>query len=129
MIHYKIHFFENLVKTNSAIFVMQNYNFSTAKKILFYTPYFDKEDYEFGFGHQPFLNHSCPVHNCFTTNNKSLLGDFLTLTQILDNFYDFISIFFQLLLAHRTTYVKNLKNVTNVDIFVFHNSWITYRMI
>ena len=129
MMNYKLDNPQLVVDNSTNLPNKQKFEFSTAKKILFYTPFFTSEDYEFGFGHQPFLNHSCPVHNCFTTNNKSLLGDFLTLTQILDNFYDFISIFFQLLLAHRTTYVKNLKNVTNVDIFVFHNSWITYRMI
>ena len=44
------------------------------KKILFFTPYFSLLDWQFGFGNQPFIDFQCPVTNCFTTNNRSLLG-------------------------------------------------------
>ena len=44
------------------------------KKILFYTPFFSRNDYSFGFGHEPFLNNNCSVSNCITTNNKKLLN-------------------------------------------------------
>ena len=40
------------------------------KKILFYTPIFNLEDWGFGFGQEPFER--CPVSNCFTTNNHAL---------------------------------------------------------
>ena len=50
------------------------FSFSQAKKILYFTPYFDMEDYEFGFGHSPFLAHNCPVTNCWATNNRTALG-------------------------------------------------------
>ena len=31
-------------------------------------------DYQFGFGHKPFIDANCPVTDCLTTSNKSLLG-------------------------------------------------------
>ena len=48
--------------------------FNQLKKILFFTQYFSTNDWEFGFGQQPFIDYQCPVTNCYTTNNKSLLG-------------------------------------------------------
>ena len=44
------------------------------KKILYFTPFFDLKD--FGFGQKPFIERGCPVSNCFTTNNRSLLSKF-----------------------------------------------------
>ena len=44
------------------------------KTILFYTPFFHMIDYEFGFGHQPFIDFDCPISNCYTTNDKNALG-------------------------------------------------------
>ena len=49
----------------------------SVKKILFYTPFFSKKDYAFGFGNKPFVQNSCPVTNCFTTNDRQLLSKFL----------------------------------------------------
>jgi hypothetical protein len=51
-----------------------DFNASTAKTILYYTPMHEHLDFEFGFGHQPFVVYNCPVHNCIVTNNKSFLG-------------------------------------------------------
>ena len=48
----------------------------SVKKILFYTPFFSKKDYAFGFGNKPFVQNSCPVTNCFTTNDRQLLSKF-----------------------------------------------------
>ena len=53
------------------------YDFKTAKKILFYTPFFSNKDYAFGFGNKPFVQNDCPVTNCFTTSDRQLLGKFL----------------------------------------------------
>ena len=50
----------------------------SVKKILFYTPFFSKKDYAFGFGNKPFVQNSCSVTNCFTTNDRQLLSKFLT---------------------------------------------------
>jgi hypothetical protein len=47
--------------------------FKAAKKILFFTSYFHMPNYQFGFGQRPFFDYGCPVTNCYTTNNKSLL--------------------------------------------------------
>ena len=47
----------------------------SVKKILFYTPFFHMTDWEFGFGQKPFKDFKCPVTNCFTTNNRSLLSE------------------------------------------------------
>ena len=48
----------------------------SVKKILFYTPFFSKKDYAFGFGNKPFVQNSCSVTNCFTTNDRQLLSKF-----------------------------------------------------
>ena len=46
------------------------------KNILFYTPFFSKKDYAFGFGNKPFVQNDCLVTNCFTTNDRQLLSKF-----------------------------------------------------
>ena len=49
------------------------------KKILYFTHFFDLKDFGFGFGQKPqkpFIERGCPVSNCFTTNNRSLLSKF-----------------------------------------------------
>ena len=46
------------------------YKFETAKKILYFTSYFGMHDWMFGFGNQPFLDHKCPVTNCYITNKR-----------------------------------------------------------
>ena len=51
----------------------------SVKKILFYTPFFSKKDYAFGFGNKPFVQNSCSVTNCFTTNDRQLLSKFFKL--------------------------------------------------
>ena len=50
---------------------------SGMKKILFYTPFFSRSDYSFGFGHEPFEAHQCKVTNCLSTNNRELLSNLL----------------------------------------------------
>ena len=47
---------------------------SKMKTILFYNSYFNMPSYEFGFGNQPFIDAKCPVTDCFTTDQVSLLG-------------------------------------------------------
>ena len=47
---------------------------SKMKNILFYNSYFNMPSYEFGFGNQPFIDAKCPVTDCFTTDQVSLLG-------------------------------------------------------
>ena len=47
--------------------------FTNLKTILFFNPLFGRKDYNFGFGQERF-NQLCEVSNCFTTNNRSLLG-------------------------------------------------------
>ena len=49
------------------------FDFASSKKILYFTSYYDMKDFAFGFGHQPFVDHGCPVTNCFATSNRSLL--------------------------------------------------------
>ncbi len=44
------------------------------KTILFWTPFFDSTDYEFGFGQEPFIQAGCKVTNCLTTKDRSLLN-------------------------------------------------------
>ena len=38
---------------------------------LYYTPFFDKADWYFGLGQEAFINHNCPVKNCYITSNRS----------------------------------------------------------
>ena len=57
-------------------------NAKTTKKILYFTPYFHMKDFQFGFGHLPFIEKGCPVSNCYATNNRSLLSK-----------YEFVTIF------------------------------------
>lgn len=64
------------------------FEFKSAKKILFFTSYFHLTDWQFGFGHQPFLDHGCPVNNCYTTNNKSLLASLADFDAILFHIRD-----------------------------------------
>lgn len=35
------------------------------KFILYYTKYWDRPDFQFGMGREPFLDYNCPVHNCW----------------------------------------------------------------
>ena len=55
-------------------------NARTTKKILYFTPYFHMKDFQFGFGHLPFIEKGCPVSNCYATNNRSLLSKYKFLT-------------------------------------------------
>ena len=59
----------------------------TTKKILYFTPYFHMKDFQFGFGHLPFIEKGCPVSNCFATNNKSLLSKFTFAQYVNLNFF------------------------------------------
>lgn len=45
----------------------------TLKRILFWTGYFDKPDFEFGFGQEPFIRAGCRHTNCYATNDRSWL--------------------------------------------------------
>jgi hypothetical protein len=60
--------------------------FKAAKNILFFTSYFDQANFEFGFGQQPFFDFGCPVTNCYTTNNKSLLGKYYYIVLFLSRY-------------------------------------------
>ena len=51
-----------------------NFDFNASKKILFYTSFYEWNDYEFGVGNLPFVEHGCPVSNCYATSNKTLLS-------------------------------------------------------
>ena len=57
-------------ETKSQILINPDYKFETAKKILLFTSYFGMHDWNFGFGHQPFIDHNCPVTNCYITNKR-----------------------------------------------------------
>ena len=69
------HFQSNDNKTLRNPKPLKHYNkfFSKLKKILYFNSFFDQEDYYFGFGQERFTK-VCEVKNCYTTNNKSLLG-------------------------------------------------------
>ena len=43
--------------------------------ILFWTPYYEKADFSFGLGREPFLKHGCEVNNCIATSDRSLLNE------------------------------------------------------
>ena len=43
------------------------------KTILFWTKFFDSEDFYFGLGMQPFSH--CPVNSCQTTANQTLISE------------------------------------------------------
>ena len=44
------------------------------KQILYWTDYFDKPDFEFGFGQEPFIRAGCRYTNCYATRDRSLLN-------------------------------------------------------
>nr|CAH0111096.1 unnamed protein product [Daphnia galeata] len=44
----------------------------TPKTILFWTPYYNRSDYTFGLGQNPFIEFGCKVTNCFTTTDRTL---------------------------------------------------------
>ena len=51
----------------------KEFNFATSKKILYYTPRYNIEDWNIGQGNEPFSRQVCRVQNCYLTSNKSLL--------------------------------------------------------
>ena len=55
------------------------FKFEQAKKILYFTSYFGMKDWMFGFGNQPFVDHKCPVTNCYITNNRNGLRKYTLL--------------------------------------------------
>ena len=44
------------------------------KLIVYWNKFFKEEDFRFGFGHEPFEQHGCPVNTCYTTADKNLAG-------------------------------------------------------
>lgn len=54
-------------------------NFRNIKTILYYTPFHSSQDFGFGFGRRPFIDHGCLVKNCFVTNNRNLLSTITTI--------------------------------------------------
>ena len=44
------------------------------KVILFWTKYYDREDFTFGIGREPFIKAKCPVTNCIATADRSWLN-------------------------------------------------------
>ena len=61
---------ETSIENKSQTLPNPEYKFETAKKILLFTSYFGMHDWMFGFGHQPFIDHKCPVTNCYITNKR-----------------------------------------------------------
>lgn len=47
---------------------------SSPKTILFWTPYYDRKDFTFGFGQEPFVKAGCKVTNCIATADRSLVN-------------------------------------------------------
>ena len=49
------------------------------KYILYYTKFFDQEDWGIGYGQRPFIDAECSVQNCHLTSNKAsspcIIGD------------------------------------------------------
>ena len=52
-------------------------DFSKMKKILYYSDFFGRKDFNFGFGHQIFIDEGCEVTNCYATSNNSLLCELI----------------------------------------------------
>ena len=48
----KVELLENATNTSNANII---YNFDISKKILFYTPFYEWNDFTFGFGNMPFI--------------------------------------------------------------------------
>ncbi len=46
---------------------------TSLKTILYYSLFDGGRDFQFGFGHSPFVRHGCPVSGCLLTANRSLL--------------------------------------------------------
>ena len=61
----------------------EDFTFSASKKILYFNNYFDHLDWNFGFGHGPFVKFGCPVTNCYVTNNRDLVGSMAKFDAIL----------------------------------------------
>ena len=51
-----------------------NQNRNRIKRILYWTPLYDRADYMFGYGREPFIKAGCHVDMCETTAYKSLLN-------------------------------------------------------
>ena len=47
----------------------------TYKRILYWTPYFNSDDFRFGFGHEAFVERGCAVSDCEATADRGLIGE------------------------------------------------------
>lgn len=63
----------NILEPDIKVEVEAEQEFKSIKKILYFNKYFHLNDWRFGFGNEPFHAWNCPVTNCFTTDNRSLL--------------------------------------------------------
>ena len=50
------------------------FNYTTSKKILYFTPRYGVRDWGIGEGNAPFETQVCRVQNCYLTSNRDLLG-------------------------------------------------------
>lgn len=98
--------------------------------ILFWVPYYNRDDYYFGFGQGPFLRRSCSVTNCITTNDRSLVSDADAVVFHMRN----INVFDLPPIRHQRQrwvfYLYEPPPHTNVDLKQFRNffNWtMTYR--
>ncbi len=70
---------------------------TSMKVILYYTPVFDQTHY-FGEGEELFKN--CPVHQCYGTNNHTLLPSISDFDAILFHFFDMLKMSMNDLVNH-----------------------------
>ena len=75
---------QNSINTDYVEAPSNDYNFTDIapseprkklKRILFWTSYFKNEEFLFGLGQEPFIEHKCRVDTCSTTNDKHELLD------------------------------------------------------
>ena len=78
---------DNLEEETDKANTNTEYKFETAKKILYFTPHWGMQDWMFGFGNQPFLDHKCPVSNCYITNKRDNICKYIAVYYFDISFY------------------------------------------
>lgn len=61
--------------SSSSVVDNDNDTDNNTKTILYFTTYWNKPDFQFGTGRQPFLEHNCPVHNCWAHSISNIDDD------------------------------------------------------
>lgn len=101
------------------------------KRILYWTAFWDHDDYYFGFGRDPFKNNNCRINTCETTKDLSLLNSSDAVLIHINDIFN-VSMMPSYHLPHQSWVYLNMEppHTTRVDLKPFNglfNLSISYR--